>query len=75
VLAVVLTLPSHSTTGALPAHLQGFDRTALRYQRLSIVGYDNSPVARLPTVALTTIGQNAATLATSALDRATAWAG
>jgi DNA-binding LacI/PurR family transcriptional regulator len=55
--------------------LQGFDRTALRYQRLSIVGYDNSPVARLPTVALTTIGQNAATLATSALDRATAWAG
>jgi DNA-binding LacI/PurR family transcriptional regulator len=40
--------------------------------RLSVVGYDDSRVASLSSVALTTIAQDGATLARSALDRALA---
>jgi DNA-binding LacI/PurR family transcriptional regulator len=39
---------------------------------LSVVGYDNSHIANLTSVALTTIAQDTTTLATSALDRALA---
>ena len=39
-------------------------------ERLSIVGYDDSAVAALPSVALTTIGQDAAALAEHAVQRA-----
>ena len=40
--------------------------------RLSVVGYDDSHIASLSSVALTTIAQDGATLAGSALDRALA---
>ncbi|NAZ87044.1 LacI family DNA-binding transcriptional regulator [Kineococcus indalonis] len=40
--------------------------------RLSLVGYDDSAVAALSTVALTTVGQDAAALAAHAVRRATA---
>jgi DNA-binding LacI/PurR family transcriptional regulator len=41
---------------------------------LSLIGYDNSGIARLRSVALTTVGQDANVLAKSALDRAVGWA-
>jgi DNA-binding LacI/PurR family transcriptional regulator len=44
-------------------------------ERLSIVGYDDSHIAGLSSVALTTVGQDARALAHHAIDRATAWAG
>ena len=43
-------------------------------QELSIVGYDDSRIAQLSTVDLTTIGQDTHTLAGHAVSRATAWA-
>ena len=43
-------------------------------QRLSIIGYDNSHIAGLSSVALTTVGQDARALAHHAVDRAAAWA-
>ena len=43
-------------------------------QDLSIVGYDDSRIARVATVALTTVGQDAAALAECALHRAVGWA-
>lgn len=43
-------------------------------EQLSIIGYDDSHIARFSSIALTTIGQDAALLAHRALDRATAWA-
>jgi DNA-binding LacI/PurR family transcriptional regulator len=47
-------------------------RGVLVPDRLSVVGYDNTHVARLSTVSLSTIAQDAPTLARSALDRALA---
>ena len=41
---------------------------------LSIVGYDNSSIANLNTVALTTVAQDSAALARLALERAIGWA-
>jgi DNA-binding LacI/PurR family transcriptional regulator len=41
---------------------------------LSIVGYDDSHIAGLSSVALTTVGQDARALAHHAVDRAAAWA-
>ncbi len=41
---------------------------------LSIVGYDNSHVAHLSTIALTTVAQDGTTMAGSAIERASGWA-
>lgn len=43
-------------------------------QDLSIVGYDDSRIASVATVALTTVGQDATALAECALSRAVGWA-
>jgi DNA-binding LacI/PurR family transcriptional regulator len=42
--------------------------------RLSVVGYDNSSVASLETIALTTVAQDSGALARLALERAIGWA-
>ena len=41
---------------------------------LALVGYDNSSIASLDTIALTTVAQDSATLAQLAFERATGWA-
>jgi DNA-binding LacI/PurR family transcriptional regulator len=41
---------------------------------LSVVGYDDSHVARLSTIALTTVAQDSDTIARVAMGRATGWA-
>jgi DNA-binding LacI/PurR family transcriptional regulator len=41
---------------------------------LSVVGYDDSQVARLSTIALTTVAQDSDTIARVAMERATGWA-